>query len=218
MKVSPSILATNLANISLELEKIDLSITDYIHMDVMDGHFVPPVTFGEAYTTYVAEILKQKNATSLLDVHLMVDQPEKEVPKYFSIQPAIITFHIETTEFPIRLASEIRKKGILAGISLNPATPLSQIENILPYIDLVLLMSVEPGYYGQPFIETTWEKIDLFNEMREKHPNLLLQIDGGVDAKNAERLAEKKVNIVVAGSFVFKNENPNKQIKYLKDL
>ena len=212
MKISPSILATNIIELSSTLKKLDPSITDFIHLDIMDGHFTPQLTFGEQVCTCI------KEATTIpLDVHLMVTRPELEIPKYYNLKPHNITFHYETTNFPIRLAQEIKKHNILAGIALNPGTSISLLEPILPSIDLVLIMSVEPGFYGQPFIEYSYTKIQqLANLKKDLNPNLLIEIDGGVNEKNIHKLKQLGVNIAVAGSFVFKNNNPNEQILTLK--
>ena len=212
MKISPSILATNLIKLSETLKILDPKTTDLLHLDIMDGHFAPQITFGEQVTSFI-----KKETTIPLDVHLMVSRPEIEIPKYYSLEPHNITFHYEATHFPIRLAQEIKKNGILSGIAINPGTPASALESIIENIDLILVMSVEPGFYGQPFIHSCLSKIQALSEMRNRlNPNLVIQVDGGVTNKNIQQLDQLGVNIVVAGSFVFNHANPNHQISILK--
>ncbi|MCB1178638.1 MAG: ribulose-phosphate 3-epimerase, partial [Leptospiraceae bacterium] len=154
MKISASILATPITGLSNLLPNLKGNDIDYIHMDVMDGNFVPQISFGEAIT---GEVKKLTHVP--LDVHLMVNNPEREVPKYFPYNPEYITFHAETTNFGVRLSEEIHKNGSKVGVALNPGTPLTMIEHLLPYIDLILIMTVDPGFYGQSFVKSGMEKI-----------------------------------------------------------
>ncbi len=210
MKISASILATQITKLSNTLPQLSSDSIDYIHMDVMDGNFVPQISFGEAITSEV------KNLTSIpLDVHLMVNNPEREVPKYYKFKPDFITFHIETTSFGVRLAEEIRANGSRVGISLNPSTPISSIENLLPYIDLVLLMTVDPGFYGQSFVKSGMKKIANTKEIL-RGTNILLEVDGGVGIGNIKELKDLGVDICVAGSAVFKSGDPNQNGTLLK--
>jgi ribulose-phosphate 3-epimerase len=210
MKISASILATQITKLSNTLPQLSIDSIDYIHMDVMDGNFVPQISFGEAITSEV------KNLTSIpLDVHLMVNNPEREVPKYYKFKPDFITFHIETTSFGVRLAEEIRANGSRVGISLNPSTPISSIENLLPYIDLVLLMTVDPGFYGQSFVKSGMKKIANTKEIL-RGTNILLEVDGGVGIGNIKELKDLGVDICVAGSAVFKSGDPNQNGTLLK--
>ena len=210
MKISASILATQITKLSATLPLLSHDSIDYIHMDVMDGNFVPQISFGEAITAEV------KNLTNIpLDVHLMVVNPEREVPKYYKYKPEYITFHIETTSFGVRLAEDIRGNGSKVGISLNPSTPISLIENLLPYIDLVLLMTVDPGFYGQSFVRSGMNKIAKTKEL-VKGTNILLEVDGGVGLGNIQELNSLGVDICVAGSAVFKNGDPNQNGTLLK--
>ena len=210
MKISASILATQITKLSTTLPPLSQDSIDYIHMDVMDGNFVPQISFGEAITAEV------KNLTNIpLDVHLMVINPEREVPKYYKYKPEYITFHIETTSFGVRLAEDIRANGSKVGISLNPSTPISLIENLLPYIDLVLLMTVDPGFYGQSFVKSGMNKISKTKELL-KGTNILLEVDGGVGLGNIQELSSLGVDICVAGSAVFKNGDPNQNGTLLK--
>ena len=212
MKVSSSILAAPLAALAENLKKLDPTLVDLIHLDIMDGHFVPQLTFGENVSKSIHEA-----SMIPLDVHLMVSNPEKEAPKYFSLKPHNITFHYEATSLPIRLAEEIRKAGILAGISLNPSTPVSVLKDILPFFDLVLLMTVEPGFAGQSFLSSGFSRIEELMELKARNNHsFLIEIDGGVNDQNITKLRELSVDIVVSGAFIFNADNPNKQAFSLK--
>ncbi|EOQ96474.1 ribulose-phosphate 3-epimerase [Leptospira wolbachii serovar Codice str. CDC] len=212
MKISASILAAKLTGLSQELPTYKSDSIDLIHIDVMDGNFVPQISFGEAFTKEV------KSHTKIpLDVHLMVSNPELHVPKYFDLNPYCITFHIETTNFSVRLAEEIRKAGIKVGVSLNPQTPPESISQILPYLDLVLLMTVDPGFYGQSFVKSGFEKIAAVRKLTKPY-NIELEVDGGVNESNMEELARLGVDITVVGSGLYKTGDPNAQGKKLKEL
>ncbi len=202
MKISPSILASDLVDFKNVIKQLENQV-ELLHMDIMDGHFVPTLSFGEVY------VKSLKEHTSIpLDIHLMVDQPEKEVPKYYDFNPYNITFHYEATNFPVRLANEIRKRNIRAGISLNPKTPVQFIEPFLEELDLVLIMSVEPGFYGQKFIPFCLEKVHQLKEyMYKKNLNHIeIEIDGGINGDNIKEVLMAGVDIVVAGSFIFKGD------------
>ena len=212
MKISASILAAQLSNLTAIIPKLKPKDIDFIHMDVMDGNFVPQISFGEALTEEVSKLTKIP-----LDVHLMVNNPERHVPNYYQLKPEYITFHRETTDFPIRLAEDIRKNGIKAGIALNPGTPVKMIQDCLPYIDLILIMTVEPGFYGQSFVKSGLEKINRAKELIGSYP-IELEVDGRVNTGNIERLSDIGVNICVAGSALFKNNKPNENALSLKKL
>ncbi|GIW23630.1 MAG: ribulose-phosphate 3-epimerase [Candidatus Sericytochromatia bacterium] len=199
MKISPSILAADLTDLKTVLQILEGKV-DFLHLDIMDGHFVPTLSFGEVYVKLLNE-----HTQIPLDVHLMVDQPEKEVPKYFDFKPFNITFHYEATNFPVRLAREIRKQNIKAGISLNPKTPVELIEPFLEELDLVLIMSVEPGFYGQSFIPFCLDKIKKLKDfIIRKNLDILIEVDGGINKNNINSIKEAGADIIVAGSFIFK--------------
>ncbi len=212
IQVSASILAAPLTSLSTVIPKLKQNAIDLIHLDVMDGNFVPQISFGEALCKEVKSLTKIP-----LDIHLMVNNPEKEVPKYFALKPQYITFHIEATNFPIRLAEEIKKQGIKVGVAINPSTPASRINTILPYMDLLLLMTVEPGFYGQNFIKTGLEKINRAKEIIGSYP-IVIEVDGGVNLNNIERISEFGAKIVVAGSALFHDGKANENALKLKKL
>ena len=210
MKISPSILAADLTDLKRILGEMDPAEVDFIHLDVMDGHFVPTLSFGEAYAAHLG-----RHTTIPLDVHLMVDRPEEMVPRYFDLQPHNITFHIEATNSPIRLSQLIRERGIKAGIALNPGTPVEHLSPVLDYIDLILLMSVEPGYYGQKFLPHSLGRAAALTAMIGDR-DILLEVDGGVGGGNIRELAEQGVRMAVAGSSAFSSGNVNDNVRALK--
>lgn len=211
MKISPSILAADLTDLKTIVTHMDSQVVDFLHMDVMDGHFVPTLSFGETYTKSLV-----KHTTIPLDVHLMVSNPEKEVPKYFEFQPYNITFHLETTDFPVRLSQTIRERGIKTGVAINPGTSESLLKPILDHVDLILLMTVEPGFYGQSFIESVNDKIESVSRMIEGR-DIILEVDGGVTENNIATLYQKGVRMAVAGSACFKGGDVNDNVKKLKN-
>ncbi len=210
MKISPSILAADILDLKAVLQAMDHRV-DFIHMDVMDGHFVPQLSFGERITELAGSHTKIP-----LDVHLMVDRPEMEAPKYYKCKPHNITFHIEATNFPVRLAREIRENGIRAGIALNPGTPVSRLEPIIDEIGFILIMSVEPGFYGQKFLDLALGKIEQAKALIGQR-DILLEGDGGIQEANIARLAKAGLDICVAGAAVFSGPGtPSEQCERLK--
>ena len=210
MKISASILAAELIDLKQILPRMSPACIDFIHLDVMDGHFVPQLSFGEALVQEIA------NASPLpLDVHLMVSDPETEVPKYIPLKPENLSFHLEASRAPIRLLRAIREEGIGAGIALNPATPVEALESIIDEVDLILLMSVEPGYYGQKFLPMTLPKIKKLKLLLQER-NIQIEVDGGVNLQNIADLEEAQVDIAVAGSACFSTPDINENARKLK--
>ncbi|PJZ69539.1 ribulose-phosphate 3-epimerase [Leptospira perolatii] len=212
MKISASILATQLTSLSSHVPNFKQDSIDLIHLDVMDGNFVPQISFGEALCKEVKAMTKIP-----MDVHLMVEKPENHVAKYYELDPYCITFHLEKTDFPIRLAQEIKKSGTKVGVSINPGTTAQSLEPLLPYIDLALIMTVEPGFYGQKFVQNGLEKIRKVKELIGSYP-IEIQVDGGVNETNIAELAKAGADICVVGAGLFKSGNPNDNGTMLKRL
>jgi ribulose-phosphate 3-epimerase len=212
MLVAPSILSADFGRLDEEIRAICDGGCDLIHVDVMDGHFVPNMTIGPVVVSSVA-----KSATKPLDIHLMVENNSFFVDLYKDMKPEYISFHIESEKHPHRVIQKIRGYGIKPAIVLNPHTNPSAIEYILEDLDMVLLMSVNPGFGGQKFIPSVIDKIKHLKKLiNEKNPNCLIQVDGGVNDKNIEILKEAGADVVVAGSYVFGNESYEKAIKSLQ--
>ncbi len=212
MLVAPSILSADFGKLDQEIKAICDGGCDLIHVDVMDGHFVPNMTIGPVVVNPVA-----KAATKPLDVHLMVENNTFFVELFAPLKPEYISFHIESEKHPHRLIQKIRSYGIKPAIVLNPHTPPESIEFLLEDLDMVLLMSVNPGFGGQKFITSVVEKTRRLKKLiNEKNPNCLIEVDGGVNDKNIHELKEAGVDVVVAGSYVFGNEDYSKAIKSLQ--
>jgi ribulose-phosphate 3-epimerase len=212
MKVAPSILSADFGNLQRDVESICEAGCDFVHVDVMDGHFVPNLTIGPVVVASIA-----KCATKPLDIHLMVQNNTFFVELFAPLQPEYISFHIEEEKHPHRLIQKIRSYGIKAGIVLNPHTPPESVEFLLQDLDMVLLMSVNPGFGGQSFIETVLPKAARLNALRNKiNPNCLIEVDGGVSDLNIQLLKDAGVDIVVAGNYVFKHKSKKEAIKSLQ--
>ena len=212
IKVAPSVLSADFGNLQRDVEEICNSGCDFVHVDVMDGHFVPNLTIGPVVVSAIA-----KAATKPLDIHLMVQNNTFFVELFAPLKPEYISFHIEEEKHPHRLIQKIRSLGIKPAIVLNPHTPPESVEFLLQDLDMVLLMSVNPGFGGQSFIDSVLPKAARLNEMRNKiNPNCLIEVDGGVSDKNIQRLKDVGVDVVVAGSYVFKHENRKTAIESLQ--
>ncbi len=211
MLVAPSILSADFGKLNEEITAICDAGCDYIHVDVMDGHFVPNLTIGPVVVESVAKV-----ATKPLDIHLMVENNSFFVDLFAPLKPEFISFHIEEEKHPHRLIQKIKSLGIKAGVVLNPNTNPIVLEYLLEDLDLVLLMSVNPGFGGQKFIPSVIRKAEQLNEMRNRlNPNCIIEVDGGVNDKNVAALQDAGVDMVVAGSYVFKN-NYKQAIESLK--
>jgi len=203
MLVAPSILSANFGSLAKDVEAICQNGCDLVHVDVMDGHFVPNLTIGPVVVEAVA-----KAATKPLDIHLMVKDNNFFVDLFAPFKPKYISFHIESEVHANRLAQKIRNLGISPAVVLNPHTPIEAVEYLLEYIDMVLLMSVNPGFGGQKFIPNVVQKVSQLKELiLKRNPNCLIEVDGGVSDKNIQSLKEAGVDIAVAGSYIFKHPN-----------
>jgi len=212
--IAPSILSSDFSNLQKEVELINNSAADWFHIDVMDGIFVPNLTFGMP----VIKAIK-KYATKPFDVHLMIVEPDKFIEEFAAAGADILTVHYEACPHLHRTIQQIKLAGMKAGVAINPHTSTHLLENIINDIDLVLIMSVNPGFGGQSFIENTYNKIKQVRQLiKTKNANTLIEIDGGVTSTNARRLIDAGANVLVAGNFIFKSENPKNTIKELKTI
>ncbi len=211
--VAPSILAANFGNLQADVEMVNRSQADCLHVDIMDGRFVPNISFG-------FPVLKslQQHSSKPLDVHLMIIEPEKYIQQFADLGASILTVHYETCTHLHRTIHQIKDFGMQAGVALNPHTPIGLLSAILHDIDLVCLMSVNPGFGGQKFIPYTYHKVRQLKALaNEYQPNLRIEIDGGVNLENAPKLLKAGANVLVAGSSVFKSANPTQSILDLKN-
>ncbi|MGY6649647.1 ribulose-phosphate 3-epimerase [Wenyingzhuangia sp. IMCC45574] len=212
--VAPSVLAADFANIQRDVEMINESEADWFHIDIMDGVFVPNISFGMP----VMKAIK-KHATKPLDVHLMIVEPDKYIKTFKECGADILTVHYEACTHLHRTIQAIKAEGMQAGVAINPHTPISVLEDIIHDLDLVCIMSVNPGFGGQSFIENTYTKVQqLKNLITFKSCDTKIEIDGGVTDKNANNLIEVGADVLVAGSYVFGAEDPIKTVKELKAM
>lgn len=212
--IAPSVLAADFANLQRDIEMLNESDADWVHIDIMDGRFVPNISFGLP----VCEAI-HRHAKKPLDVHLMIEEPEKYIEAFAKAGANNISVHFEATNHLHRVLQQIKNLGCKAGVALNPHTPVQLLADVIEDIDLVCIMSVNPGFGGQTFIERTYHKITALKELITKSGgHTLIEIDGGVNAANARKLLDAGADVLVAGSFVFKSENPQKTINALKNV
>lgn len=212
--IAPSVLAADFANLQRDVEMINQSEADWFHIDIMDGVFVPNISFGMP----VLEAIN-KHAKKTIDVHLMIVQPERYIKTFAKLGANILTVHYEASIHLHRTLQEIKAEGMKAGVALNPHTNVALLEDCIGDIDLVCLMSVNPGFGGQSFIENTYKKVKQLKEIITRNgASTLIEIDGGVTSKNAKQLVEAGADVLVAGSFVFNSENPMATIANLKEI
>lgn len=212
--IAPSVLAADFTQLRKDIEMVNNSDADWFHVDIMDGRFVPNISFG----MFIVEAIKSV-ATKPLDVHLMIVEPEKYIEQFRAAGAEVITVHYEACPHLHRTIQQIKATGAKAGVALNPHTPVSVLEDVLEELDLVCLMSVNPGFGGQKFIYQTINKVRKLREMATvRNLNTLIEIDGGVGLQNAEALLQAGANVLVAGSSVFKAESPVEVISRLKQI
>ena len=212
--IAPSVLAADFANLQRDIEMINNSEADWFHIDIMDGVFVPNISFGMPILEAIT-----KHAKKTIDVHLMIVYPDKYIKTFAALGSNILTVHYEACSHLHRTLQAIKAEGMKAGVALNPHTNIDLLEDVINDIDMVCIMSVNPGFGGQSFIENTYSKIEKLKALiTRKNASTLIEIDGGVTDKNATQLVKAGADVLVAGNFVFKTENPTQTISNLKKL
>lgn len=214
VNLAPSILSADFCNLGAQVKTVEETNTEFLHIDIMDGSFVPNISFGFP----VIKALR-KNSKMIFDVHLMIENPSKYIDEFINCGADIITFHYEAERHIDRTVNYIKNKGCKVGIALNPATPVSVLKNILPSLNMVLIMSVNPGFGGQSFIEYSIDKIQEVKNLAKKlnKQNLLIEVDGGVDTHNIKSIVEAGANVLVAGSAVFRENKIKENINALNE-
>ncbi|WP_410878838.1 ribulose-phosphate 3-epimerase [Myroides sp. DW712] len=216
IKIAPSVLAADFANLQRDIEMMNDSQAEWFHIDIMDGVFVPNISFG---MPVLEAINKHRNANKVLDVHLMIVDPDRYIKTFKELGADILTVHYEACTHLHRTIQAIKAEGMQAGVALNPHTPVSVLEDIIQDLDLVLIMSVNPGFGGQSFIENTYDKVRRLKAMIDvKGAKTIIEIDGGVNDKNAKALVDAGAEALVAGNFVFKSADPKATIAQLKEI
>ena len=212
--IAPSVLAADFANLQRDSEMLNKSQADWFHIDIMDGVFVPNISFGVPVLKAIA-----KHASKPLDVHLMIVNPDQYIETFADLGSAVLTVHYEACNHLHRTLQKIKSCGMKAGVALNPHTPIAVLESIIKDVDVVCLMSVNPGFGGQSFIEETYTKVKTLKALiQEKRSTTLIEIDGGVTNKNAKQLIDAGADVLVAGSYVFRAEDPIQTIAGLKEI
>lgn len=213
-RIAPSILAADFGNLQRDVEMVNHSEAHWFHLDIMDGVFVPNISYGMPIVKTIA-----KHATKTLDAHLMIIDPDRYIKTFADLGMDYLTVHFEACNHLHRTIQAIKNEGMKAGVALNPHTNVMQLEDTIQDIDLALVMSVNPGFGGQSFIDNTYSKVEKLKEMiLRKNSSAMIEVDGGVTDKNAKKLVEAGADILVAGSYVFKSPNPDSTIKDLKNL
>ena len=214
VKIAPSMLAADFANLERDVQLVNQSQADWFHMDIMDGVFVPNISFGMPVLKAMA-----RHANKPLDVHLMIVDPDRYIQTFADLGAAVLTVHAEACTHLHRTVQAIKAAGMQAGVALNPHTPISVLEDIISDVDLICVMSVNPGFGGQQFIENTYDKVRRLRALANaKKSEVLIEIDGGVTSENAAALVQAGADVLVAGSFVFKSKNPSQTISDLHTI
>lgn len=210
MIIAPSILSADFGNLKESFEKVQSA--KWLHVDVMDGHFVPNISIGPVVIKGLRQYTNQ-----ILDTHLMITNPEKYADEFVKAGSDRITFHIETVEDPYGLIEKLRELNVKVGVSIKPATPVDSVKELIPLIDQILVMSVEPGFGGQKFMDSALDKIKEINELRKLwNPELLIVVDGGINETTGKLCKDAGTDVLVAGSYVFNSENPEERIESLR--